>query len=174
MTSRSHSYSTGPTTSNCDRYSATFFHPLPSATTRLPPVVCHSLKSFFSSSSNSLPRSCSCASPCWRFWRGSLPAQEYSNCFLNKENTTTQKKTFADHPPEPKDQSLFWISPGLFGSLIFSFLRLLYLQTCLLGLLGRFHLLLPFGEMPPDLPKTGRQKIMAWLDWVQSCTSPCM
>ena len=116
MTSRSHSYSTGPTTSNCDRYSATFFHPLPSAISRLPRSSFSSItQSFFSSSWwNSLPKP-------------PLPVQEYSNCFLNKENTTTQKKAFADHPPEPKDQSLFWISPGLFGSPIFSFLRLLCL-----------------------------------------------
>ena len=105
MKSRSHSCSTGPTTSNCDRYSATFFHPLPSAISRLPRSSFSSItQSFFPSSWwNSLPKP-------------PLPVQEYSNCFLNKENTTTQKKHLQTIHPNQKISPFFESHPAFLAA----------------------------------------------------------
>ena len=89
--------------------------------------------------------------------------------FLKQKNDNS-KKTWEHHPPEPKDQSLFWVSPGLFN-----FCRLRFLRRFLLLCLFLLSLcLLPFSfllVLIVLLPKTGRQTNMAWLESGRSLSS---
>ena len=134
MTSRSHSYTAGPTTSNCDRYRfniAPHFSTICYQWSAMELLFLHHSAPLFILV-ELLPKPPLCLS------------RNTETVFLTRK-ILQLKKT--------------WVSPGLLENPA---------RFCLLGRL------LLLGAFLPDLPKTGRQTNMAWLDWVRSSSSQPM